>query len=148
MTTRIFAYIVHEGGVAADSAAELLSAAQTMAPGQPVTAVVTGWGTELDEVCQSLGTSFAEVWKIAHEALTHPNAELVRQALVRIVPPGCILLVSHNSFGVDLSPGLSIRMNAAFVSDVVGMDGVEGGFLNVTRQELGGQVSTHVRCDV
>src|ERR1035438_1552414 len=145
---RIFAYIVHQGGVAADSAAELLSAAQKLAPGQPPTAIVTGWGGDLDAVCEALRTSFGEVWKVANEALAHPNAELVRQALVRILPPDCLLLVPHDSFGVDLSPGLSIKMNAAFISDVVGIDGIEGGFLKVVRQEFSGQVSAHVRCDL
>ncbi len=39
-------------------------------------------------------------------------------------------------------------MNSAFVSDVVEIDGVEGADLKVVRQEFGGQVSAHVRCDV
>ena len=89
-----------------------------------------------------------EVWKIASESLAYPNAELVRKALVKVLPPGSILLVAHNHFGIDLSPGLSIKLNAAFVSDVMGIDGVEGTSLKVVRQEFGGQVSTHVRCDI
>ncbi len=58
------------------------------------------------------------------------------------------MLVAHNHFGIDLAPGLSIKLNAAFVSDVMGIDGVEGNSLKVVRQEFGGQVSTHVRCDI
>ncbi len=58
------------------------------------------------------------------------------------------MLVAHNHFGIDLGPGLSIKLNAAFVSDVMGIDGVEGTSLKVVRQEFGGQVSTHVRCDI
>jgi hypothetical protein len=30
------------------------------------------------------------------------------------------VLVSHEHFGIDLAPGLSVKMNAAFVSDVLG----------------------------
>ena len=67
---------------------------------------------------------------------------------MKVLPPGSILLVAHNHFGIDLSPGLSIKLNAAFVSDVMGIDGVEGTSLKVVRQEFGGQVSTHVRCDI
>ena len=54
------------------------------------------------------------------ECLAYPNAELVRQALVRVLPsPNSILLVAHNHFGVDLSPGLSIKMDAVYLPDVL-----------------------------
>ena len=55
---RIFAYIVHKGGVADDSAAELLAAAKKIDAGQSPTAVVTGCGPDLDAVCESLRASF------------------------------------------------------------------------------------------
>ena len=148
MTARIFAYIAHKNGVADDSAAELLAAVKKIDPTASPTAVVTGTGAELDAVCESLGAAYGEVWKVANEALAYPNAELVRKALVKVLPPGSILLVAHNHLGIDLSPGLSIKLNAAFVSDVMGIDGVEGTSLKVVRQEFGGQFSTHVRCDI
>ncbi len=147
MTARIFAYIAHKG-VADDSAAELLAAAKKIDPAAAPTAVVTGSGAELDAVCDSLRGSYAEVWKIASDSLAYPNAELVRKALVKIVPAGSVVLVVHNHFGIDLGPGLSVKLGAAFVSDVMGIDGVEGNFLKVVRQEFGGQMSTHVRCDL
>jgi electron transfer flavoprotein alpha subunit len=145
---RIFAYIVHKGGVADDSAAELAAAARKIDAAQSPTAVVTGWGADCDAVCESLRASFGEVWKIANEALAYPNAELVRQALVNVLPAGCIVLVPHSHFGTDLSPGLSIKMNAAYVPDVVDIEGVTGAALKLVRQEFGGQVSAHVRCDI
>ena len=95
---RIFAYIVHKGGVADDSAAELAAAARKIdAAGSP-TAVVTGWGAELDSVCNALRGSYAEVWKIANEALAYPNAELVRKALVKVLPHGSVVLSSPRAF--------------------------------------------------
>ncbi|SPE27322.1 electron transfer flavoprotein, alpha subunit [Candidatus Sulfopaludibacter sp. SbA6] len=145
---RIFAYIVHKAGVLDDSAAELLAAAGRIDAAQSPTAVATGWGTELDAACEALRSSYAEIWKIAHEALAYPNAELVRKALLNVVPKGSILLVPHNHFGVDLSPGLSVNMNAAFVPDVLDIEGVTGTALKLVRQEFGGQVSAHVRCDI
>jgi electron transfer flavoprotein alpha subunit len=145
---RIFAYIVHKAGLADDSAAELVAAARKIdAAGSP-TAVVTGWGAGLDSVCNALRGSYAEVWKIANEALAYPNAELVRKALVKVLPQGSLVLVPHEHFGIDLAPGLSIKMNAVFVPDVLGIDGVEAAQLKVVRQEFGGQVSAHVRCDI
>jgi len=145
---RIFSYIVHRGGVVDDSAAELAAVARRMDPTTPPSAIVTGWGVDLDAACNALLSSYGEVWKVSNEALSYPNAELVRQALVSILPPNSILLVSHDHFGIDLSPGLSIKVNSVFVSDVLGIDGFEGDSLRLVRQEFGGQVSAHVRCDV
>ena len=145
---RIFAYIAHKSGVADDSAAELVAAAQKIDAGALPTAIVVGCGAELDAVCESVRSSYAEVWKIANEALAYPNAELIRKALLKILPAGSIVLVPHNHFGIDLSPGLSIKLNAAFVSDVLEIEGVEGNVLKVVRQEFGGQVSAHVRCEI
>jgi electron transfer flavoprotein alpha subunit len=148
MTARIFAYIAHKGGVIDDSAAELLAAAKKIDPAASPTAIVTGSGAELDAVCSTLCASYAEVWKVASDSLAYPNAELVRQALVKVLPAGSLVLLPHNHFGIDLGPGLSVKLNAAFIPDVVGVDGVEGTSLKVVRQEFGGQVSAHVRCNI
>ena len=144
---RIFAYIAHKGGIADDSAAELAAAAKKIDPAAQPAAVVTGWGTDLEAVCETLRSSYGEVWKITNQALAYPNAELVRQALVSILPSGSIVLVSHSHFGIDLSPGLAVKLNSAYVPDVLGIEGADGGSLKLVRQEFGGQVSAHVRCD-
>ena len=145
---RIFAYIVHRDGVADDSAFELAAAARKIDAAASPTAILTGWGAGLDAACDALGASYPEVWKIANEALAYPNAELVRKALQKVVPSNSIVLVAHEHFGIDLAPGLSIKTNSAFVSDVLDIVGVEGADLKVVRQEFGGQVSAHVRCDI
>ena len=120
---RIFAYIVHKGGVTDDSAAELAAAAKKIDPTASPTAVVVGCGAELDTVCESLRSSYREIWKVANQAIAYPNAELVRKALVKVLPQNCIVLVPHAHFGIDLSPGLSIKLNSAFVSDVLAIEG-------------------------
>jgi electron transfer flavoprotein alpha subunit len=139
---------VHKAGVPDDSAFELAAAARKIDAAASPTAILTGWGADLDAACKTLGASYPEIWKIANEALTYPNAELVRKALVKVLPSGGIVLVPHEHFGIDLAPGLSIKMNSAFVSDVLDIVGVEGANLKVVRQEFGGQVSAHVRCDI
>jgi electron transfer flavoprotein alpha subunit len=146
--TQIFAYISHKNGVVDDTAGELAAAAKKIDAGATLTAIVTGWGEEVDAVCAALSTSYSEIWKVANEAIAYPNAELVRNALVKILPRGSILLVPHAHFGVDLSPGLSIKLNSAFVSDVVGIEGLAGNQLKLVRPEFGGQISAHVRCDI
>ncbi len=145
---RIFAYIPHKGGVPDETAAEMIAAANKIDAAASPTAMVLGVGAELDAVCASLRTSYAEVWKVAGETFAYPNAELIRQGLVKLVPAASIALVPHDHFGIDLAPGLSIKLNAAFVPDVVAIEGLDGTTLKVVRQEFGGQVSAHVRCDI
>lgn len=148
MAQQVFAYIRYKDGVVDDSALELTSAAKKIFPDTSTTAVVTGAGADLDAVCNEMTASYKEVLKIDNEALAYPNAEVVRKALVNILPSDGILLVPHDTFGMDLSPGLSIKLYSVFVSDVVDFEGIEGTRLKVVRQEYGGQVSTHVECDI
>ena len=146
--SRIFVYVAHRNGVVEETVAELLTAARVIDHRASPTALVVGHGKDLDSVCESIHPLFGEIWKLGNDALAYPNAELIRQALVRVLPAESIVLVPHDHFGIDLSPGLSIKLNAAFVSDIVGIDGVEQGWLKVVRQEFGGQIHAHVRCDV
>lgn len=144
----IFAYIIHKAGVVDDSAAELFTAAKKIdALAKPI-AIVVGHGADIDNVCERLRATYPEVWKVSNPALTYPNAELVRQALVSILPEHSIVLVPHEHFGIDLAPGLSIKLNAACVTDVLGIEVVSGNSLTAVRQEFGGQISTHVSCDI
>jgi electron transfer flavoprotein alpha subunit len=145
--SRVFAYITHKGGVADDTGLELMAAAKKIDASASPIAIVTGFGSEFDAVCGSLKGSCSEIWKLSDEALAYPNAEVIRQVLVKIVPAGSVLLLAHDHFGIDLSPGLSIKLNAACVPDVLDLR-MEGSGLIAVRQEFGGQVSAHVRCDI
>jgi electron transfer flavoprotein alpha subunit len=144
----IYAYITHKAGVADDSALELIAAAKRIDDGAAVTAIVTGSGAELDNVANEVAASYPSVLKFDNAALAYPNAEVVRQLLVNVLPAGAIVLVPHDTFGMDLAPGLSIKLDSAFVADVVGLDGVDGDLLKVVRQEYGGMVSAHMTCDM
>ena len=145
---RIFAYIQHAGGVVSDSAAELLAASKKIYPNVAPTAILGGYGSDLDSACGSIRPLYGEIWKVGNEALAYPNAELVRHALLAVLPRNSILLVAHDHFGIDLSPGLSVKLNCAFVPDVLAINSIQGDSLNLVRQEYGGQVNAHVRCDV
>jgi len=142
----MFTYITFKNGVPDDSALELVAAAKQIAPDASPTAVVVGSG--IDALCDEMAASYAEVWKVDGEAFAYPNAEVIRNVLSSILPQGCILLVPHDTFGMDLAPGLSIKMEAVFVPDVVGFEGAEGSMLKCIRQEYGGAVSTHVSSDI
>jgi electron transfer flavoprotein alpha subunit len=148
MAAQVFAYIEHKNGVADDTALELISAAKNIYPDVQPTAIVTGAGTDLEAVCNALSASYSAVWKFDNEALAYPNAEVIRKLLVSVLPADAVVLVPHDTFGMDLSPGLSIKLESAFISDAVGFEGMEGDTLKVIRQEFSGQVSTHVKADI
>ena len=148
MAGQVFAYITHKAGKADDTAVELVKAAGKIYPDGPVTAIVTGSGADLDAVCNEVAASYKEVWKFDSEALAYPNAEAIRELLVSVLPPDAVVLFGHDTFGMDMAPGLSIKMDSVFVSDVVDFEGLEGDSLKVIRQEYSGQVSTHVSCNI
>lgn len=145
---RIFCLIQHHEGAADDSASELSAAARKLDAYQSPVAVVAGYGPSLDTLCENLRADYGEVWKVSREELAYPDAELVRTALAAVLPPACVLLVAHTHFGVDLSPGLAIRQNAAYVPDVVEIEGIEGTWLKLVRQEFAGLISARYRCDL
>jgi electron transfer flavoprotein alpha subunit len=148
MAGQVFAYIAHKEGKADDTAVELLTAAGKIYPGAAVTAIVTGAGSGLDAVCNEAAALYKEVWKFDNEALAYPNAEAIRRLLVNVLPPDAVVFLPHDTFGMDLGPGLSIKLDSVFISDVVGFEGLEGDTLKVIRQEFSGQVSTHSSCDI
>ena len=146
--TQIFAYIPFNNGVAEDVALEYPTAAGKIDEKASLTAVVTGSGADLDKVAKEMTAIYSEVIKIDHADLAYPNADIVRKALVNIIPKDSIFLVSHNTFGMDLGPGLSIKMDSAYAADMVDFEGIDGTILKAVRQELGGAVSTHVAIDI
>ncbi|PLX48041.1 MAG: electron transfer flavoprotein subunit alpha, partial [Desulfobacteraceae bacterium] len=148
MAQQVFAYIIHKNGIVDDTALEMITAAGKLNTDASVTAVIAGTGAELDGVCKDVKSSFAEVWKIDNEALAHINAEVIRPMLTRILPKEGIVLIPHEHFGMDLAPGLSVKLDAAYLPDAVDFEGIEDGKLKAVREEYGGQVSTHLLCDI
>jgi len=148
MAQQVFAYIIHKNGVVDDTALEMITAAGKLNPDASITAVIAGSGAELDGVCKDVASSFSEVWKIDNEALAYINAEVIRPMLTRILPKEGIVLIPHEHFGMDMAPGLSVKLDAVYLPDAVDFEDIEDGKLKAVREEYGGQVSTHVLCDI
>jgi electron transfer flavoprotein alpha subunit len=142
---QVFAYLNHKNGVLDDAAMELINAAKAISS-EPATAIVCGSG--IDAVATAAAAIFPKVIKVDNAALAYPNAEVVRKALVNVIPAGSVVLFAHTTFSMDCAPGLSVKLNASFVADIVGIDGVDGSALKAVRQEFGGVVSTHVNVDL
>ncbi len=145
MAGKVFAYITHKEGVADDSALELVKAGQKIAGDAGVTAIIVGSG--IDALCNEMAASYNEVWKIDDAAFSYPNAEVIRKALLNILPADAIVLVPHDTFGMDLAPGLSIKIDSPFLADVIDYE-LDGTTLKAVRQEYSGQAYTHVACDI
>ena len=146
MDAKIFVFVAHRNGKADDSALELAAAAKAMFPGSAPVGIVCGSG--VDAVAGEAAGLFPEVWKFDAAPLSYPNAELIRPLLLKAVPAGSVVLLAHDTFGFDLGPGLSVKLGATYVPDVVGFDGLDGTTLKVVRQEFAGQVSAHVSADI
>jgi electron transfer flavoprotein alpha subunit len=148
MMADIYAYIAHKEGVLDDSAAELAQAAIKIDGGATVTAILTGAGSDLDAACQAAAGIYPAVWKFDAAELAYPNAEAIRKLLVAVLPAGSILLMAHDTFGMDLGPGLAVKRDSAYVADVMGIESVADSQAVLVRQEYGGMAHTHVRCDL
>jgi len=148
MPDMLFAYILHSDGKIDDTALELITAAKKIYPDRSTVALVFGNGVELDTVCNELAASYPQVWKIDNPALAYPNAEIIRGLLCRTLPENSTVLVPHEHFGMDLCPGLSVKLDAAYLPDVVDIEGIADDKLKAIREEYSGQASTHILGDI
>jgi electron transfer flavoprotein alpha subunit len=70
-----------------------------------VTAIVTGSGADLDTGGRCGGRLVCQGLQIGQlDALAYPNAEVVRKLLVNVLPADAIVLIPHDTFGMDLAP--------------------------------------------
>ncbi len=148
MAQQVFAYIIHKEGIVDDTALELITAAGGIDPEADICALVAGSGAQLATVCDEVAATYKTVWKIDHEALAYVNAEVLRGMLVRILPADGIVLIPHEHFGMDLSPGLSVKLDSSYLPDALAFEGIAGDSLKAVREEYSGQVSTHVSCHI
>lgn len=148
MTQQIFAYLAHSTSAIEEVALQLQSSAAKIDAAAPVTAIVSGAGSALEEACNRVQTVFPEVWKLDHPMLEHPCPDSVNEAIAQVLPAKSIVLLSHDHFGIDVGPGLSIKLGAAYAADVIGFSPLKGSALILECQEFGGQVNTHVACDI
>ena len=148
MSAHVFVLVAHKACQADDSALELLAAAGALFPGCAPVALAIGAPGEVAAVGSQLAASFPEVWIVGSPDLAYPNAELARPLLVKLLPPGARVLMVHDTFAMDLGPGLAVKLGAAYLPDLVGGAGTGGDTLQAVRTEFGGQVSAHVEADI
>jgi electron transfer flavoprotein alpha subunit len=102
-----------------------------------VTAIVTGAAPTWIPLPRSGGHLSRRV-EIRQRCLGLSQRRNVRKLLVKVLPADAIVLVPHDTFGMDLAPGLSIKLESPFRADVVDIEGptaapAEGGAPGIRR---------------
>jgi electron transfer flavoprotein alpha subunit len=143
----IFIFALHKAGTVDDTVAELLTVAKKINPTAGPIALVAGIGVELAQACEALQATFTKVWKIEHAECAAGNAEVLRPALVKIIPPESIVLLAHEHFAMDLAPGLSIKLGVPYVPDTIAVEATDVVTLKFVRQAFSGQFNSSVTCD-
>jgi electron transfer flavoprotein alpha subunit len=116
-----------KGVLADDSALNWSLRPRKSMPARPVTAIVTGSGADLDG-CQAVAAILCQGGKFNNDALAYPNAEMIRKLLVNVLPADAIVLIPHDTFGMDLGPRPVHQAGfAPSCADVVGIDRRDGG---------------------
>ena len=148
MGAGIYVLVPHVEGIVEETAGEMISVAKRIDPKSDPVGIVFGSGSALDMACGSASNLFRKIWRVDDQVAATANAEMLRIILTRVLPTGSIFIAIHDHFGMDLAPGLSIKLNAPYLNDVVDVDKVDGPNIQAVREEYNGQVFCHVVCDV
>ena len=134
----------HRDGALIRATWETLAAAQALAGGAPITAVV--FGQSVAAAAEELATAATEVLLVEHPALVAytPDAFVAAlQQVVATVKPTYVLL-PHTYQTRDFAPVVSLRLGASLVTDVTGINGT-GTTATFVRPMFQGKLVAEVR---
>src|SRR5574342_60502 len=130
-----------EGAVPSRSTLELLGAARCLADGTDGTVKAAILGAAPGELTASLFAHGAdEVLRLEHSLLAERQTDLVVAALAQAVPKSGaqVVLVSDDAGGREAAPRLAHRLNGGVVTEVTGVEAVDGR-IAFRRQVFGGR---------
>ncbi len=149
MTERVFSILVSRGGISREDVSEVAAAVRLVGDTRAeAVALVLGTGSGLAVLSGAARAYFDRVWQVDVPALAVPDAALVRALCLRLLPPAPVVIFLHDTFGMDLGPGLAVALGAAYLPDCLELVRERGGTVRGVREVLGGQVRTRVRTDV
>jgi electron transfer flavoprotein alpha subunit len=134
----------HRDGALIRATWETIAAAQTLAGGAPITAVVLGQSAAA--AAEELATAATAVLLVEHPALAAytPDAFVAAlQQVVATVKPEYVLL-PHTYQTRDFAPVASLRLGASLITDVTGITGT-GTTATFTRPMFQGKLAAEVR---
>lgn len=136
--------IAERNGAALDEGTwELLTAARALADGGSVAAAVLGAG--VSALASELAGGFDRVYAFDDARLAEPDAEGDALALAPLIAREGfdVVLALHSNLGIDLAPGLSVRVARPLLADCFEL-AWDGDALRATRTVYGGKVHAHV----
>mgnify|MGYP006295823855 FL=1 len=148
MSSNTYLFVPNKERIMDDAVTEMVSAAKKSDPASEPIGIVFGSGPEVDSVCEKASHFVKEVWKVDGQSAAVPNAEMSRILLTRIVPNGSIIFLIHDHLGMDLAPGLSIKLKTPYLSDIVELEKANGQNILAVREEYSGQMRCHMACDI
>lgn len=146
--SRFVLCIVERAGSGLDDTAwELLAAARRLAgDGGRVGAALTGSG--VGDLGSELARGYDDVWVFDDERLASWDGEGCARALAPLIArekPG-LILAAHTNLGIDLAPGLSVRVGVPLLPDCLVLEPADGGTYEAVRAIYGGKVHARFVC--
>jgi electron transfer flavoprotein alpha subunit len=133
------------GGTLNRASLEALAAAQQLAGGLPIAAVVVG--SSVGGAANELATGgVTEVLTVEHAALEHYTPDgyvMALRAVIESRSPACVLL-PHTYQTRDMAPALAARLRVPLITDVTAIAGT-GADAAFTRPMFQGKLAAHVK---
>jgi electron transfer flavoprotein alpha subunit len=102
-------------------------------------------GFNVDEMARELSERCDRVFVIKDKRLENYNSELYQEAIFHIIPRDkpFIVMIGHTSTGMDLAPGLSLKLDVPLATDCLGIEVKEGRIFAI-RQVYSSKVNARV----
>jgi len=135
----------HRRGELRDVTWEMLSKGRQLGEtlGAEVSAVLLG--KEVNHMAEALRPKANRILLVEDERLEFFNNETYEKVLIQLLAERkpLLALIGHTATGMDIAPGLAVRMKMALATDCIGIDS-EGENFSITRQIYGGKVNAKV----
>jgi len=132
----------HRQGQIRDVTFEMLTKAKELSQKTSTESTAVLLGKDVKPQAKSLSDYASRVLLVEDARLENFNAEAYQSVLSKLFDEykPLLTMIGHTAFGVDLAPGLAVKLNLPLATDCVGLE-FENETLTVTRQMYGGKVN-------
>ena len=138
----ILVVIEHRNESLADVSLEMLTKGRELAERANDELLAVIIGKNVDMFVTLLAQRADKVLAVKNDKLEHALAEPYQKTLAPIIKERKpkLVLIGHNSFGMDLAPALAVDVGATLASDCTGI-AIENGTITVTRAIYNGKIN-------
>jgi len=137
----IFVLVEHRQGEIRDISFEMLSKCKEVAKNinSKITALLLG--NDVEQFLDSLKGYADTIMVVKDEKLEYFNSKTYQMVLSQLINENkpLLTLIGHTSYGIDLAPGLAVKLQIPLATDCADFF-VESGQLRIIRQMYGGKV--------